>query len=320
MKFYIRCRNGRRKAVPRAVIDLGTNTFQLLIAETTPFRRIRAEKWMTRLGEGFSTAKRFRPAAMERAMTALHYFKEVLSQYPIVQPIVVGTSAIREAENRTDFLLEVKRSCGFEIQVLSGEEEALCTFLGVNEAIRHSNGTMLVIDIGGGSTELIVAEGAIPKRLFSLPIGVVHFTERYLSARGANPTAQSRAALAAAVDAALLPILDDLPRGCRLAGTAGTLTTLAAIDQNMSTYLPEKVNGYPLSAAAAARIYALLSLLPPERRLRVPGLEAGREEIILAGILILLRIMKQVGCSQVSVSDYGLREGVLLRDHSFGHP
>jgi exopolyphosphatase/guanosine-5'-triphosphate,3'-diphosphate pyrophosphatase len=298
----------------RAVIDLGTNTFQLLIAEMVPFRRIRTEKWMTRLGEGFSTAKRLRPAAMERAMTALHYFKEVLSQYPIAQPIVVGTSAIREAENRADFLLEVKRSCGFEVEVLSGEEEARCTFLGVNQIVRHSNGMMLVIDIGGGSTELIVAEGAAPKRLFSLPMGVVHFTERYLPAHQASPTPQSRAAISEAVDAALAPILEDLPRGCRFAGTAGTLTTLAAMDQNMSDYVPEKVNGYSLSAAAIARIYALLSLLPPEQRLRVPGLESGREEIILAGILILLRVMKQVGCSHVSVSDYGLREGVLLRD------
>jgi len=300
-----------------AVIDMGTNTFHLLIAEmSTPFRRIHAESRITRMGEGFAVEKVLRPAAMERAMTVLHHFKTVLAQHSIDRLIVVGTSAIRESENRMEFLQEVKRCCGFDVVVLSGEEEALCTFLGANQVIQHQVGALLVMDIGGGSTELIVAEGAIPKQLFSLPMGVVHFTERYLSGNGGIPTPASRAALEAAVDSALSPILEELPHGCHFAGTAGTLTTLAAIDQHVSVYTAERVNGYTLSAAAVHRIYALLSLMTPTQRRDVPGLGPGREDIILAGCLILLRVMERVGCDRISVSDYGLREGVLIQNTS----
>ncbi|MDC4226878.1 MAG: Ppx/GppA phosphatase family protein [Candidatus Manganitrophus sp.] len=296
-----------------AGIDIGTNTFRLLVAEMDSARSLReicSAKEITRLGEGFSTKKAFLPAAIDRSVAALKQFKEVLQKYRVDDLIVVGTSAVREAENRDDFLKAVKQQTGFDVQVISGEEEALCTFLGVNLVLQNVAEPMLVIDIGGGSTEFIGAEGDAPNFLLSTELGVVHLTEKYL--KSDPPAPEELKQLRLAIDKVIKPIGYHFPPKGLFAGTAGSITTLAAIDQKMTVYDPQRVNRYPLSRAAIERIFKELSMMPMEQRRQTLGLEKGREDIILAGSLILLAVMELFGYDPVYVSDYGLREGVLI--------
>ena len=296
-----------------AGIDLGTNSFRLLVAEMNDaqsLREIGSAKEITRLGEGFSTRKAVLPSAVERSVATLKRFKEMLQKYRVDDLIVVGTSAVREAENRDAFLNEVKRQTGFDVQVISGEEEALCTFLGVNLVIQNQTEPMLVIDIGGGSTEFIGAEGDTPNFLLSTELGVVHLTEKYL--RSDPPTPEELKSVRLAIDKVIKPIGYHFPPKGLLVGTAGSITTLAAIDQRMTVYDPQKINRYPLSRASLERIFKDLSVMPLEQRRKTLGLEKGREDIILTGALILLAVMELFGYDPVYVSDYGLREGVLI--------
>ncbi|MBI3803323.1 MAG: Ppx/GppA family phosphatase [Nitrospirae bacterium] len=296
-----------------AGIDIGTNTFRLLVAEMNDaqsLKEICSAKEITRLGEGFSINKAFLPAAVERSIVALKRFRALLQKHPVDDLIIVGTSAVREAQNREAFLKEVKQQTGFDIQVISGEEEALCTFLGVNLVIQNETEPMLVIDVGGGSTEFIGAEGDAPNFLLSTELGVVHLTEKYL--KSDPPTSEELKALRLAIDKVIKPIGYHFPPKGLFAGTAGSITTLAAIDQKMKEYDPEKVNRYPLSLGAIQRIFKELSVMPLEQRRKTLGLEKGREDIILTGSLILIAVMELFGYDPVYVSDYGLREGVLI--------
>lgn len=295
-----------------ASIDMGTNTFRLLVAEVdrSLFKEICSVKQITRLGEDFSGDKRLKPAAIERAVAALSHFRSVLNEHCVDDLAVVGTSAIREAKNQKEFIEEVKRRTGFELEVISGEEEALCTFLGANFIIKNQSDPMLVMDIGGGSTEFIGAEGETPTFVMSTEMGVVHLTEKYL--RSDPPTPEELRQLRSAIAQVIRPIVYDFPSQCRFVGTAGSVTSLAAIDQRLAEYDPDKINGYPLSRAAVERIFKELASMTLEQRRRVPGLEKGREDIILSGTLILLTVMELLGYDPVYVSDYGMREGILL--------
>lgn len=296
-----------------AGIDIGTNTLRLLVAEMenpSSLREIASAKEITRLGEGFSTRKAFLPSAVERSIAALKNFKEILKRHRVDDLILVGTSAVREAENRETFLKEVKEQTGFEVQVISGEEEALCTFLGVNTVIQNQTEPMLVIDIGGGSTEFIGAEGDAPNFLLSTELGVVHLTEKYL--KSDPPTSAELRSLRLAIDKVIKPIGYHFPPKGLLVGTAGSITTLAAIDQKMTVYDPDKINRYPLSRASLERIFKELSVMPLEQRRKTLGLEKGREDIIITGALILIAVMELFGYDPVLVSDYGLREGILI--------
>jgi exopolyphosphatase / guanosine-5'-triphosphate,3'-diphosphate pyrophosphatase len=296
-----------------ASIDMGTNTFRLLVAELEGrsfFKEIRSVKRITRLGEGFLQGKRLKAPAIERAVAALAHFRDVLEEHKVDDLIVVGTSAIREAGNQREFLEEIRRRTGFDVEVISGEQEALCTFLGVNFIIQNQNDPMLVIDIGGGSTEFIGAEGDAPTFLMSAELGVVHLTEKYL--RSDPPAPEELRQLRSAIAQVVRPIVYDFPPKCRFVGTAGTVTTLAAIDQGLTEYDPEKINRYALSHAAVDRISKEITSMTLERRSRIPGLEKGREDLLVSGALILLTVMDLFGYDPVYVSDYGLREGILL--------
>jgi len=294
-----------------AVIDLGTNTFRLLIAEVTTdgIKQIYSESHIARLGEGFFQEKRFRPLAMERAMEILVSFKKGLSRYPIQHLSVVGTSAFREAYNRDDFLLSIKDTVGFSVEVIGGDVEAYYTFLGANLILQNSS-TMLLVDIGGGSTEFVVAEGGTPKRMISTPLGVVSLTERHL--RHDPTTPEECDALQKEITKTLLPLVTEIPKNALLAGTAGAVTTLAAMDQKITCYDPDKINGYRLSKAAISALFAELLPLSRDARCLIPGLKKGREDLIISGMMILLTLMELYHFDSVTVSDYGLREGVLI--------
>jgi len=300
-----------------ATIDMGTNTFQLLVAEVISshaLRRIGRERRMVRLGEGFSTEKRIRPEATERAIAALIDFRSTLARFAVDDLSVIATSAVRDTVNQTKFLAAVKQATGFDVQVLTGEEEARCTFTGVQMVMGNgwvSAEPMAVIDIGGGSTELIVAKGTEPTWIESLPLGVVPLAETYLADDPLSPAALAR--MGKEIDATLATLVHPPPPQCRFAGTAGTITTLAAMAQRMSSYTAEEINRYPLSRDFVAQTFARLSSMTRAARRFQAGLESGREDILVAGSLILLRVMQRFGWTTVHVSDAGVREGRLLQ-------
>jgi len=300
-----------------ATIDMGTNTFHLLVAEVTSshaLRRIGAERRMVRLGEGFSTEKRIRPEATARAIAALLDFRSTLARFVVDDLSVIATSAVRDAENQAAFLTAVKQATGFDVQILTGEEEARCTFAGVQTVIRNGTGgaaPLAVIDIGGGSTELIVAKGSEPEWVESLPLGVVHLAEAYLACDPLSPAALMQ--MEKEIDATLDILAHAPPEHCRFAGTAGTITTLAAMAQRLSSYTAAGINGYPLSRGFVEQTFVRLSSMTRAERLLQVGLESGREDILVAGTLILLRVMQRFDWPMVYVSDAGVREGQLLR-------
>ncbi len=298
-----------------AVIDMGTNTFHLLIAEVTSkdgLVPLTSAKQMTRLGEGFSVEKRIRKAAGERSIAALLHFRSVLARFAVDDLSVTGTSAVREAVNRDAFLAEVQRCTGFEVRVLSGEEEAQCSFTGIRSVMGdRASWPMVTVDIGGGSTELVLAQEDKVVWLASLSLGVVRLSESYL--REDPLAAASLAQLTHEIEGFIDPMIPHLPRGCCFAGTAGTVTTLAALEQKMASYTVSHINRYPLSYASVARMTKHLSSLSRHERCELVGLESGREDILIAGSLILRCLMERFKYDPVYVSDSGVREGILLR-------
>lgn len=295
-----------------AAIDLGTNTARLLIA--TPGEQgltpLLVKRRITRLGGGFSCETGISPEARERTLAALLEFSSDLAQYPAVRLRAVATSAVRDAANGAQFCAEVLTQTGITLEIIDGEEEGLLTLRGIRAGLGDPAGTLLAFDVGGGSTEYTLADGGAPRFTRSLPLGVVRLTEgKPELAAMADKVDRELAALAAEMTSA--GVLVDSSR-MLLAGTAGTATTLAAIDLGMTDYDYRRVNGHWLTRDTVAGIFEQLLVLSPEERLAIPGMEKGREDLIIAGTLVTLKTLDRFGFSGMKVSDFGLLEGVLL--------
>ena len=299
-----------------AAIDLGTNTIRLLVVEVAEDRKwtpLAQAQTIARLGEGFRTSGRLGEAAMERAVATVAEFCSRARALGAERILIIGTSAVREAANRSALLDRVRRVTGQEVQVVPGEDEGRLTMLGVLHGLSALSGSIVVFDIGGGSTEFILARDRESVRARSLALGVVPLAERYMSP---EPVDWSRyAGLEREVQAQLARELGDfLPerRPDHLIGTAGTVTTLAALDQALPEYDPEKVHGYRLQRHRIEELLATLGALPVAARAALPCLEPGRADVIIPGIAICLAAMDAFGSRSLLVSDFGLREGILI--------
>jgi len=305
-----------------AGIDIGTNTLRLLVAETSAssHREIQSSRKITRLGQDLDRTGRLAPDAQERTLQALREFAGVIGSHAVLRTAAVGTSALRNAANAREFVAEAKRRTGIDIAVISGEEEANLTLQGVRRALSPAGradadplASARVIDIGGGSTEIIVTRQGVVTSMESLPLGAVYLTERFV--RHDPPTGEEldsiRRAVTGELDAHPAEIIrSGAPAAC--AGTAGTITTLAAMDQGLAEYDPDRINGYILQKAALDRMVERLAAATLEERRQIAGLEPGREDIILAGAIIAREIMVRCGARELLVSDWGLREGILF--------
>ncbi|MBI4610335.1 MAG: Ppx/GppA family phosphatase [Candidatus Rokubacteria bacterium] len=299
-----------------ASIDLGTNTIRLLVAEVADdrsWRPVLQAQALARLGEGLRAGGGLSETAMARALEAVATFCGQARAAGAEQILIVGTSALRDAANRPAFLDRVRAATGREVRVVTGEEEARLTLLGALHGLPVLAGSLLVFDIGGGSTEFILARNRELSRARSLALGVVSLAERY---RTAEPVDRARyAELDHEVRTRLAGGLDDLLTGSRpdhLVGTAGTVTTLAALDQALAVYDPAKVHGYRLSRSRIQTLLVTLAALPAHARASMPGLEPGRADLIIPGIAICLAALDAFGSDAVIVSDFGLREGILI--------
>ena len=294
-----------------AGIDIGTNTLRLLIAEFSPdgsYRQIESNRQVTRLGEEISRTGRLKAGAMERTIGVLEEFYRTCSRYPVAGIYTAATSAVREASNGADFVRMVKERAGLDVQVISGDEEARLIMLGVSSGLDMEDKDALVMDIGGGSTEFVfVSKGEISFKV-STDIGVVRFTEQYIHSDPPEPGEIE--GLESAIKERLKGFKKEGVGG--LIGTAGTVTTLAAIEQKMIVYDPDKVNGCRIRRDRIQEIRRALSRMTIKEREQVPGLEKGREDIIVAGVVVVDLVMEWFGFGEIVVSDSGLREGLVI--------
>ena len=301
-----------------AVIDLGSNTVRLLIAQiledhppSRPHLLFQAQE-ITRLGEGVSQTKRIKEEAAERTISLLARYQETIGDYRPQRLEIVGTEALREAENAKEFIGQVEGALGWRIRVLTPGEEARLTLLGIRYAPLDLPARLIVLDIGGSSTELAQADGLQLSRLVSLPLGAVGTQEEFLSAD--PPTTEEIERMFSSLRRRLsLPFSPfSSLRDHLLVGTAGTITTLASVHLGLREYDPEKVNGLILTHRQIGEIFERLRQLPLALRTKVPGLEAKRADIILSGAAILLVTLKVLQQERIEISDGGLREGLLL--------
>lgn len=299
-----------------AAIDIGTNSVLLVIAAAGPHGALPLlqRATITRLGEGVDQTRRLAPAAVERNLQCLRAYAEDLRQHGSPRLDVVGTSALRDAQGAGEFLDEAERILGVRPRVIAGDEEARLTFRGALSGLSLS-GKLLVFDVGGGSTELIVGD-AVSKTTgarVSLDIGSVRLTERHV--KSDPPTAAELAAIEAdiarelAAAAPLSSLQSDEP--LTLVGVAGALTTLKAIELSLAPYDGARVHGAALTLSAVEALCTKLATLPLAERKLLPGLEPKRADVIVAGALIVRDLMRRVGASQTIVSDRGVRFGLL---------
>ena len=283
-----------------AAVDLGTNTTRLLVADVDDglIDELHREARITRLGEGVDARGRLLPVPIARVRNVLSDYRRTLEGLGAERTLAVATSAVRDAENGEAFLGEVEWSYGFTTRLVSGEEEAELTRRGVGP----QRGT-LVVDIGGGSTELIADDFHA-----SLDIGSVRFTERFLHADPPSSTELDECARAANA------ILDDRARAkaSRAIGVAGTVTTLAALDLGLDRYDRERVHGHTLTAAGARAQLERLAALPLQNRRAVPALEPERAPVIVAGAVILVSILAHFGLDSIEVSEHDILDGIAL--------
>jgi exopolyphosphatase/guanosine-5'-triphosphate,3'-diphosphate pyrophosphatase len=304
-----------------AGIDIGTNTLRLLVAETGPdaFQEIYADRKVTRLGQDLDQKGMLSHEAENRSLKVLDDFAEKSRHYAALHTEAIGTSALRSASNAATFIKDIKNRTGLDIRVITGKEEARFTLIGVVRALkgrgtgnRNPLESAFVIDIGGGSTEIILTRAGEEPSLASLPLGAVYLTDRYL--KNEPPTAKEMEQLKCVVKDTLEQhdAITKSGTGGTFIGTAGTITTLAAMDLSLSEYDADKINGHILTKRTVDSIVRKLAASTLEERRAIPGLEQGREDIILAGAVVAQEIMERFGFTTMLVSDWGLREGIVL--------
>jgi exopolyphosphatase / guanosine-5'-triphosphate,3'-diphosphate pyrophosphatase len=305
-----------------AGIDIGTLTCRLFIADISTNGRLnelRSERRILRLGEGVDQTGRLSVAAMDRVLQCLRDWREHIDTSHVVATAAVATSAVRDAANRDEFLNRVKHEADFEVELISGEEEARRTLLGIRSGLSDSVTDVLAIDIGGGSTEFILDRPGHRSLVRSIDIGVVRVCERLLlhDPPTDDEVRQVREWVERETKSALTCMGDY--HTATLVGTAGTITSLAAMAQQLPAYEPVRVQNYHLQLTTIQELEQKLLSRKKADRVGLPGLEKGREEVIVAGAIIVRTIMETLGASAVLVSDLGLREGVVLHLASQGY-
>ncbi len=301
---------------PVAVVDIGSNSTRLLVAQVTEGRvtaELARRSTVTRLGAGVDRDGTLREDAMERVYAALAEYASEIPRHGARTRIAVLTSAVRDSANGAQFAAAVGERFGFSPHVLSGDEEARLTFLGATSERDPDDATpTLVFDIGGGSTEMVIGAGREVSFHVSTQAGVVRQTERHLHSD--PPLDAEQRELSADVEAiidAAVPVAD-VGRVTRAIGVAGTATSLAAIAQQLDPYDPSRVHGYRLSRAEGERIVSRLAAMAlPERR-EVAGLHPDRAPTIIAGGLIFLAVSGRFGLEEVEISEHDILRGAAL--------
>ena len=294
-----------------AAIDIGTNSVRLLIADvegsnvTTIDRRTQ----ITRLGQGVDQTRRLDPDAIERTIGVLGEYQEAIAAVDATRVRVAATSASRDATNRADFFDPVETLLGVRPELLSGEEEARLEFAGATAGLEEPQ-PYLVVDVGGGSTEFIVGARE-PDGLISIDVGCVRLTEQFLHS---DPPSPEELSVAVSVVRDHLADVDRTVPGAgqakTLIGTAGTVWTMGAIELGVDADDSERIDHARLSRAAAEEIFRTLATEPIARRRHNPGLEPGRVDVIVGGVIVVVSVMRHWGFDELLISEADILDGL----------
>jgi exopolyphosphatase/guanosine-5'-triphosphate,3'-diphosphate pyrophosphatase len=299
-----------------AVVDIGTNSTRLLIADVSPAGAVSElvrRSTVTRLGDGVDASGSLSPAAIDRTCAALSDYRELINANDCTANLAVLTSAVRDASNGPAFTERVRNDFSLDARTLSGDEEAQLTFRGAMHDRAASAEPTVVIDIGGGSTEFIVGRDASAGFHVSLPVGVVRMSERHISSDPPSPSQlQDLARDAREVFLAGLPAEQRKPI-TRAIAVAGTATSAAAIDQELDPYDPARVHGYPLLLATVELLLARLADMDEAQRRQVVGLHPDRAPTIVAGMILLSEAMRAFALDCAEVSEHDILFGGALR-------
>ncbi len=304
-----------------ASIDIGSNTVRLLILESTgkqEFKLLVSKRDITRLGEGMDTQGKLVEHRMQATLKVLSGFRQICMENGDPPLFAVATSAVREASNGQEFVRLAKKETGIDIKIISWEEEARLTLEGVYWKLPHENRKAITLDIGGGSTEFILSEGKNINGFCSTSLGVVRLTEKFITQHPVNENEFSNLQSHLQTELQVVKNKLDAFSPELLIGTAGTVTTLAALKDNIYPYDPEKIHGSIFSRQEAESILNDLKEKSLSQRLLLKPLERGREDLIIAGTAIVLETMRAFACEKLTVSEYSLREGIILKAMNSG--
>jgi exopolyphosphatase/guanosine-5'-triphosphate,3'-diphosphate pyrophosphatase len=305
-----------------ASIEIGSNSIRMLIAEQgtsgTALIPILRKRAITRLGEDFNKnlSSTLKPGPMARSIATLKEFLEIANRFGVASPIAVATGVVREATNRDAFIALMAEQLGCEIEIISGQEEARLTEIGVLSSFRPGPQSVGIFDLGGGSTEFILKNGG-KTTYVSVPLGVVTSMETYLASDPPKDREISRLSehIQDICDRKLAALRELKNEACVLLGTGGTVVTLGAIIHGVSgkNFSEKTLHGLSVGKNAAEDLFENLKDLPAVERLSTVGLEPGREDIILPGTLIIVKFMDYFKKNEIIVSYSDLLEGILIQ-------
>jgi exopolyphosphatase/guanosine-5'-triphosphate,3'-diphosphate pyrophosphatase len=294
-----------------AILDIGTNSIKFFVfgIEDGKVETLIDTNNISRLGEGMAKTGKISEAAMQRNIAALKEFQQQAKEYNVEEITAVGTMCLRTAQNSTEFITKVKNQLGLKIQVIKGEEEARLSYLAVLSTIGKTNKDLCVFDTGGGSTEFIFGEGTKLKNRISLNLGAVHPTEKFLLSDPVTKEEQKQ----------MLDYMKDFfqqkldSRNPEiLIGIGGTVTSMGAVKHKMTKYDPKIIQGTKLSLEEINQLMEKFRSKTIEERKQLPGLQPKRADVILAGAGIVKTIMELFQINSFTISDRGLRHGLMF--------
>lgn len=302
-----------------AAIDIGTHSALLLIAQCkgNQIQPVIDLARTTKLGEALTTTKHISPGALERLMSVLSAYQAMLSEYPLQRPVVFGTAAFRLAVNREECRAAIAHRFGWSLRILSGEEEADYTFRGISQLFPQTywattspaaHPSLVAIDIGGGSTEVITGTPGRIQQQWSIPVGAVLLKQQFHQADPLTPLDVKRMRQFLANHFALLQVPQQ-PQ--QVLVTGGTATTLAALLQDMTEYDFRRIDRYRCSLDSVEMLFEELNRLSLSQRADLPGMEAGRADVILPALVILTTLLHQVQAHTITITIRGARYGIL---------
>ena len=293
-----------------AVIDIGTYSTRITVAqvEDKTFKILHEEGHITALGRGVKQTKKLSNEAIEETLKVLKKYKKLCEEYKVDTILVLGTEALRVAQNREDFEKKLQK-LGFKLKVISPEEEGKYAYLGAYYAVKPK-GKICVIDQGGGSTEYIFGQGTNIEKVISLPFGIVNLTERFI--KSDPPKKEEIKALINYLDKEISKVRDHVDT---LVGLGGTITTLVALEYNIYPYDPKKINGKVLTKEQIKKWFDKLSNLTVDERKKIPQIEDKRAEAIIPGIAIFWRTLEIFNKNKIVVSDWSVKQGAIIANY-----
>ena len=302
-------------------IDVGTNSLRLTVVEASPdasYRVLDDERFVTRLGRGMAETGRLHPEAVEASAQVIARMKTIAEGRGVSMLRVIGTCAVREASNGPEFCELIRQRTGLTLTPISAQEEARLAYLSASSAFDLRSSAAAVVDIGGGSTEVVLCQGGVIEEVYTLPLGAVRMTERFEGC-AEHDDDSAYIAMRDEVRSVIKDLMGKPPFAAQfIVGTGGTFTCLAAISMHRGAaassggMLPFAVRGYEMQRSEIKHTLEWLRGMAIKQRARVPGMAPDRSEIIIAGTVIAESVMKRLGANSVKVHDRGIRDGLVL--------